>query len=150
MGRRIWSYGDPWADFAPLLGGETPGPVTFVTRNATAYTIHAAEGWWRRATDWHDNAWPTDGLRRPLLAVIGATACGLALRWAAEPWAFAVTTPVAAVCVGEHADADAATALPAHDDWDAPGHPDEACAFPYCPHRLANIRDGLRDHSSRD
>lgn len=132
MFKPLWTPSRGWADFAPLLRGESPGAVTFVTKNFSSYVINPVEGWWRRDTPLDWNEWWGDGGQRPLLSLLGATACGVSLRWGRDIGALALTTAVVAVFAGDQPAAHTLIDPGEPLDLAMQGHPSGTCHAVYC------------------
>lgn len=131
----LWTYGDKWVDFRPLLRGEAIGPISFVSVNRSLYLVDAAAGWFRRATSVGWNAWSTDGTNRVLHCIETASACGLRLQWGrAEFGEFTSTTSLIAVFAGElTAVEDCELPEVSFDEWRCPdGHPAHHCGAMNC------------------
>lgn len=141
--RALWSAGDKWTDFRPLLAGEVATPTSFVSINRTVYVIDAANGWFRRATEHTWNVWRSDNAERALLDIDAATPCGLRLRWGRRDLGeFVSTTPIIAVFAGDIAQGDGLPeGLPeiSWDDWGIRDHPSEDCGAMNCAVRRPTI-----------
>jgi hypothetical protein len=135
--RALWTYGEKWQDFRPLLLGESLGPASFVSVNRSLYVVNATERWFRRATAVGWNTWSSDGSKRELRHIETASPCGLRMQWGRAAFGeFVSTTAIIAVFAGEVAELDN-DALPdvSFDQWLCPtGHPQAHCGAMNCTH----------------